>query len=93
MILMTRLAKKPTTIAINQHKISRRAPRLRGLSLISSPSGPALQAGGERKLHRATVKGKLHSRQGWIRENAGYGVGIDDFQTQIGARRDDFRFA
>ena len=34
MMLMTRLAKKPTTMAITQHKIRRRAPRLRALSLI-----------------------------------------------------------
>ena len=45
------------------------------------------------QLHRATVKGKLHSCQRRIRENAGYGVGIEDFQTQISARRHDFRCA
>jgi len=39
------------------------------------------------------VKGKLHSCQRRIRENAGYGVGIEDFQTQISARRHDFRCA
>jgi hypothetical protein len=39
------------------------------------------------------VKGKLHSRQRRIRENAGYGVGIEDFQTQISACRHDFRCA
>jgi hypothetical protein len=43
------------------------------------------------QLHRATVKGKVHSRQGRIRENAGYAVGIEDFQTQISTRRHDFR--
>ena len=51
------------------------------------------ETGCESKLHRATVKGKLHSRQRRIRENAGYGVGIEDFQTQISARRHDFRCA
>ena len=39
------------------------------------------------------MKGKLHSRQRRIRENAGYGVGIEDFQTQFSARRHDFRCA
>jgi hypothetical protein len=45
------------------------------------------------QLQRATVKGELHSRESRVRENAGYGVGIKDFQTQIGARRHDFRGA
>jgi hypothetical protein len=37
------------------------------------------------------VKGKLHSCHSRIRENAGYAVGIEDFQTQISAGRHDFR--
>jgi hypothetical protein len=45
------------------------------------------------QLHRATVKCKLHSCHSRIRENAGYAVGIEDFQTQISARRHDFRGA
>jgi hypothetical protein len=45
------------------------------------------------QLHRATVKDKLHSRQSRVRENAGYAVGIENFQTQINARRYDFRGA
>jgi hypothetical protein len=45
------------------------------------------------QLHRATVKGKLHSCHSGIRENAGYAVGIEDFQTQVNARRHDFRSA
>jgi hypothetical protein len=44
-----------------------------------------------KQLHRATVKGKLHSRECRIRENAGYAVGIEDFQPHISARRHDFR--
>ena len=51
------------------------------------------ETGCESKLHRATVKAKLHSRQGGVRENAGYGVGIEDFETQIRARCHDFRCA
>jgi hypothetical protein len=47
----------------------------------------------ESELHRATIKNKVHSRQIRIRENAGYAVGIEDFQTQINARRHDFRGA
>ena len=43
---MTRLAKKPPTIAITQHRMSRRAPMFLDLSLISSPSAPAPPAGG-----------------------------------------------
>jgi hypothetical protein len=43
------------------------------------------------RLHRATVKGKLHSCHGRIGENAVYGVGIEDFQTEINARRHDLR--
>jgi hypothetical protein len=39
----------------------------------------------------ATVKGKLHSCESRVRENAGHAVGIEDFQTQISARRHDFR--
>jgi hypothetical protein len=42
------------------------------------------------KSHRATVKGKIHSRKIWIRENAVYAVGVEDFQTRIHARRHDF---
>jgi hypothetical protein len=45
----------------------------------------------ERQLHRATVKRKFHPRHGWIRESAEYAVSIEDFQTQISARRHDFR--
>jgi hypothetical protein len=45
------------------------------------------------QLHRATIKGNLHSCQSRIRENAGYAVGIEDFKTQISARRHDFRGA
>ena len=37
------------------------------------------------------MKGKLHSCHRRIRENAGYAVGIEDFQTQISAGRHDFR--
>src|SRR5712671_6950054 len=69
----------------------------------ASPSAPAFRAGGvrsldpcrasESNLHRATVKGKLHSRHSRVRENAEYGIGIEDFQTQISARRHDFRCA
>jgi hypothetical protein len=47
----------------------------------------------ESELHRATVKDEVHPRQFRIRENAGYAVGIEDFQTQINARRHDFRGA
>ena len=43
------------------------------------------------QLHRATVKGKLHSCKSRIRENAGYAVGIKDCQPQINACRHDFR--
>jgi hypothetical protein len=43
------------------------------------------------QLHRATVKGKLHSCHSRIRENAGHPVGIEDFETQINACRHDFR--
>jgi hypothetical protein len=50
-MLMTRLAKKPTTIATVQHKISSLAARLRPLSLISSTS---VAWGSERR--RATVR-------------------------------------
>src|SRR6476660_2330503 len=65
----------------------------RSKSIAGLSTGPRGQTGCESKLHRATVKGKLHSRQRRIRENAGYGVGIEDFQTQISARRHDFRCA
>jgi hypothetical protein len=37
------------------------------------------------------VKSKIHSCKSRIRENAGYAVGIEDFQTQISARRHDVR--
>ena len=77
--------------------------RRRGRAFISSPSARARPGGGhellragrhcESELHRATVKGKIHSRHIRIRENAGYAVGIEDFQTQINARRHDFRGA
>jgi hypothetical protein len=43
------------------------------------------------QLHRATVKGELHSCESRIREKAGYSVGIEDFQTHASARRHDFR--
>jgi len=43
------------------------------------------------QLHRATIKGKLHSCHIRIRENAGDAVGIEDFETQIGACRHDVR--
>ena len=43
-----------------------------------------------KQLQRATVKSKLHSRESRVRENAGNAVGIEDFQTQIIARRHDF---
>jgi hypothetical protein len=46
-----------------------------------------------KQLHRATVKGKLHSCESRVRENAVHAVGIEDFQTQISARRHDFRGA
>ena len=39
------------------------------------------------------MKAKLHSSQRRIGENAGYGVGIEDFQTQISTCRHDFRGA
>jgi hypothetical protein len=45
------------------------------------------------QLHRATVEGKLHSGQIRIRENAVYGVGVEDLQAQIHACRHDFRGA
>jgi hypothetical protein len=45
----------------------------------------------QEQLHRATVKGELHSCQSRIREKAGYAVGIEDFQTHVSARRRDFR--
>jgi hypothetical protein len=44
-----------------------------------------------KQLQRATVKGKLHSHESRVRKNAGHAVGIEDFQTQISARRHDFR--
>jgi hypothetical protein len=46
-----------------------------------------------KQLQRATVKGKLHSRESRVRKNAGHAVGIEDFQTKISARRHDFRGA
>src|ERR1700719_3968189 len=46
-----------------------------------------------KQLHRATVKGKLHSCESRVRENAVHAVGIENFQTQISARRHDFRGA
>src|SRR5829696_1994527 len=52
MMLMTRLAKKPTTITINQHKITKRAPRLRGPSLIFFAFGSSSTSGGYSALHR-----------------------------------------
>jgi hypothetical protein len=56
---------------------------------------PSLMSGlpSREQLHRATVEGKLHSGQIRIRENAVYGVGVEDFQTQIHACRHDFRGA
>jgi hypothetical protein len=45
----------------------------------------------ERASHRAAIEGKFHSRQIWIRENAVYAVGVEDFQTQVHARCHDFR--
>ena len=46
-----------------------------------------------KQLQRAAVKGKLHSRESRVCENARHAVGIEDFQTQIIARRHDFRGA
>ena len=73
------------------------------ISPLASPSARAQLGGGwlrsgaatalplRKQLHRATVKGELHSCESRIRENAGYAIGIEDFQTQISARRHDFR--
>jgi hypothetical protein len=43
-----------------------------------------------RDLHRATVKSQLHSFHICIRENPVQAVVIDDFYTQVNARRHDF---
>ena len=67
------------------------------LLLRLEPLGLAIclwgRVGQASNLHRATVKSKLHSRHSRVRENAEYGIGIEDFQTQISARRHDFRGA
>ena len=64
MMLMTELAKKPTTIPITQHKIRRRAPRLRGVSLIGIDSVMCplpLRQEAWRRLETDLDRGKIES--------------------------------